>query len=148
MNLRNELRPWRPAQMNEPRDLFGDVMRSFFAPAFGGAAEPWSPPAEVAETPQSYIVSLDVPGIDPSEINVTLVGDTLTIQGERKEAGRTEAEQLHWSERRHGGFARTFTFPAPVAPDGVEASSRHGVLTVTVTKAREAQPRKVTVKAR
>jgi HSP20 family protein len=148
MRQRSELKPYRPGFFLEPRDLVNEMFRSFFGPETRTGAEGWAPAAEVFETPQAYLVNIDAPGINPEEVQVTLVGDTLTVHGERKAPERSENESLHVSECAYGTFTRSFTFPAPVAADGVEASSKHGVLTVTVTKAKEAQPRRIQVKSR
>ena len=145
MRHRTELGPYGQGIFVEPQDFVNDMFRSFFSPARSGP-DGWAPPAEVVETPQAYVVNVDAPGIDPNEVQVTLVGDTLTIQGERKAPVRAEGERVHFAEGSHGSFVRTFTFPVPVSPDTVEASSKNGVLSVTITKAREAQPRRIQIK--
>ena len=64
---------------------------------------------------------------------------------------RERVARTRHSDRRddlNGSFTRAFTFPAPVAADGVAASSQNGLLTITVTKAREAQPRRIEVKSK
>jgi len=106
----------------------------------------WRPVVDIVENPQSYVLRLELPGVDPERVDVMLAGDTLTIRGEKSLEEKLEDEQWRLSERTAGRFERSFTFPVPVAADDVRAEARNGVLTVTVGKAKEARPHRITVK--
>ena len=106
----------------------------------------WRPPVDILETPQAYFIRADVPGIDPEQIEVTMVGDTLTIRGEKLVEDKIEDQTWAMSERQGGRFERSFTLPAPVAADSIEAEAKHGVLTVKLTKAKEAQPKRISIR--
>lgn len=106
----------------------------------------WQPPVDVVETPQAYLLHVEIPGIDPDLIEVTLTGDVLTVRGEKRAPDQAEGETWRLGERLYSSFERTFTLPGAGSPDGVQAEARHGVLTIRVTKAKEAQPQRVMIK--
>lgn len=106
----------------------------------------WQPIVDVIETPQAYILRAEIPGIDPENVDVTLTGDTLTIRGEKMLEEKLDDQSWCLNERMAGRFERSFTLPTPVSAKDVEAESRHGVLTVRVMKAVEAQPHKVSIR--
>lgn len=107
----------------------------------------WRPSVDVVETPQAYLVRLELPGLDPNDVDVTLTGDRLTIRGEKKLEEKGENQTWLLSERMTGAFERTFTFPAPVSAKDIQAEAHNGVLTIKVVKSKEAQPHKVSVRA-
>lgn len=107
----------------------------------------WSPSAEIVEKPEAYIVTVEVPGMKAEDIHVDLTGNTLTVHGERKHEEKKRNEHYQLYERRYGSFHRTFTFPAAVHADNVEADLKEGVLTLNVMKVEEGKPAKIKVKA-
>jgi HSP20 family protein len=108
----------------------------------------WRPAVDIVETPQSFILRVETPGINPQDIDVTLAGDTLTIRGSKTLEENAQDQTWCLSERTGGSFERSFTLPAPVASAGIEAEAAHGVLTITVLKAEEARPHKISVRTR
>ena len=78
-------------------------------------------------------------------MKVSILGDTLTIRGERKLEQVHEKENIHYRERRSGSFERSFTLAAPVRADQVRASYKDGVLEVSVPKAEEARTREIEI---
>ena len=109
-------------------------------------AEVWRPAVDVIETPQAYVLRAEIPGIDPAHIDVTMTGDTLTIRGEKPLEAKLDDEAWRLSERLTGSFERSFNLPTPVSSTDIEAEARHGVLTVKVMKAKEAQPHKISIR--
>lgn len=105
----------------------------------------WSPAVDIKEEASRYLIAVDVPGVDPDKIEVHMENGMLTIKGERESEKKTEREGYKRIEREHGVFYRRFTMPDGVNPNGIEASSKHGVLTITIPKAEAAQPRRITV---
>lgn len=111
----------------------------------------WQPSLDVYETADAFVVVVDVPGMAPSRLDVTLENGVLMIRGERSFAAgggedRPGSENYHRIERRFGSFARSVSLPSSaVAPEGVTARTIDGVLTIVVPKAASAQPRKITV---
>lgn len=130
---------------------FNEMFRRFFAQPFAdlplAEAGTWTPKVNVTETPEVYQVRVEVPGVKPEDVRVTLHDDTLTIQGEKKrEEKRTEKDQAHIYECSYGSFMRSFTFPASVDRDSVSAESADGVLNITVKKSKESRARQIPVK--
>ena len=115
----------------------------------GLASEAWSyglsPAADVLETEGEYRVAVDLPGLDPSAIQLRVEKDTLSIQAERKQPAAASGEAVHRSERSFGTFYRSFTLPTGVDASRVEAAYDQGVLTVKLPKREEAKARTIPV---
>jgi HSP20 family protein len=115
----------------------------------GIAGNTWSyglaPAADVLETEGEYKVLLDLPGIDPSAIQLRVEKDTLTIQVDRKQPQAAAGESVHRSERAFGTFLRSFTLPRGVDASRVEATYEQGVLSVKLPKREEAKARTIAV---
>jgi len=103
-------------------------------------------PVRVAESETHYTLAAEVPGVTAEGINLTITQDSLTLEVEK--AAPEQAEGANWllDEHRYGTFSRTLNFRDPVDSDASEAKLEHGVLTVTVPKTRQAQPRKIQIK--
>jgi HSP20 family protein len=100
---------------------------------------------DVEETPEDFVVRMDLPGVAQKDVKVSLMGDTLTIRGERKHEAEHKEGSWHRVERAYGSFERTFTLGAGVRNDKVKASYKDGVLEVRVPKAEEARLREIEV---
>ncbi len=115
----------------------------------GVTGNAWSyglaPAADVLETETEYRVLMDLPGIDPSAIQLRVEKDTLTVQVDRKQPQPTAGEAVHRSERAFGTFFRSFTLPTGVDATRVEATYEQGVLTVKLPKREEAKARSIPV---
>lgn len=107
------------------------------------------PSADVAETENAIEVSLELPGLDEKDVEVSLSGDVLTIRGEKKAEREETHKGLYLSERRYGAFYRAIPIPAGVDAEKVTASFRKGVLTVTLprTEATQTKARRIDVAA-
>jgi HSP20 family protein len=105
----------------------------------------WYPAADVYETEKSYIVAVDVPGIDRSTLDISVDDDTLAIRGNKTETPIDEATQ-HRTERPRGKFLRTFSVPASVDQKGIKADYRDGVLQVHLPKRAERKAQRVEIK--
>jgi HSP20 family protein len=92
------------------------------------------------------VVEAVAPGVDPSKIDVTSVGNTLTIRGERREQPSVEAQAYHRRERSVEHFVRTLRMDDRVHTEKIAATYRDGILRIELPYAPEAQPRKVDVK--
>jgi HSP20 family protein len=106
------------------------------------------PAVNLYETADAYVLTAELPGVAPEDIEVSLEGSTVTLAGERRiDYANQEGVSLHRSERQAGGFRRAFELPTGVDVDQVEALHRNGVLVLRILKAKEAQPRQISVKA-
>lgn len=147
-----EFRPFGATGLTRPGSLFDelirDTFRDYMAPIAGeGQLMRYAPRVNVTETNEAYELECEVPGIDPEEVKVTLSGDTLTIQGEKKREERREGDTWHVTERSYGAFQRSFSFPADVDAESVEATSENGVLKIKVMKAKEQQPKRIQIRS-
>ena len=104
----------------------------------------WTPPADVSETEDSFIVVAELPGVRRADVDVAATRDSLTIRGYRPEPGCEPACFVRL-ERGHGQFVRRFSFPGPLAVDAVQADFKDGILIITLPKAAEARGRRVEV---
>jgi HSP20 family protein len=113
------------------------------------SASPWVefPPVSVWTGQNEVKVVAEIPGMDPKNIEISVLGNALTISGERRPEDLPEGVQYHRQERGYGKFVRAVELPHDVSKERVEAVYRNGRLTVTLPKADEAKPRQITVKA-
>jgi HSP20 family protein len=105
-------------------------------------------PVDVIENPNELIVKASVPGMKPEDIEITVVGDTLTIKGKAQTEVKQEKENFVVQERRFGSFQRTFTLPVSVQADKAHADFENGVLTLTLPKVEEVKPKQIKVMAK
>jgi HSP20 family protein len=130
---------------NEVHRLFG---RTFGDGELGtGTTGTWAPAVDVYESGDRFLVSVELPGIDPADVEVSVEDSTLTVRGERRFVHEEKEGSVQRIERRYGAFSRTLTLPSTVNPDKVEATFDKGILTIVVPKREEAKPRKIQVKA-
>ena len=108
----------------------------------------WAPAIEVFEKEDKFVVKAELPGMKEEDIDVSVVGDTLTIKGERKAETEVKEEDYYCCERSYGSFSRSIALPSTVDASKIEASYEDGVLEVSLPKATEAKPKKVTVSAK
>ncbi len=123
-----------------------DTLLQALAPTDAASAA-WSPRADIVELEDEYHVTLDLPGIDPGSLDVTLDDGVLTISGERSVRDEVREGRFHRVERSYGRFARSFRLGPHVDASTVEAGLEDGVLTVTVRKAETAKPRRIEVRS-
>ncbi len=103
-------------------------------------------PVDILENERGYVVRATIPGIRPDDIRVSVAGDTVTIHGESRDEDQQREDQ-NWilRERRSASFHRSITLPSPIDADHVEAHCEHGVLTLTLPRATQTQPRQIHV---
>jgi HSP20 family protein len=114
-----------------------------------GNGQYFIPAMDAWETEQAFVVQLDIPGVNPDQVDVSFDRNTLTIKGSRTATlPETEGEKrVFFAERTPGHFGRTLRFPQWVEAGNIEARFTNGVLTVTVPKSEAAKPRKINVVA-
>ena len=153
----------KDAPVSPPRELatMRNRIRRFFDEPFGldwplGSglerrlhALGWSPAVEASETPTEYVLTAELPGLSPENVEVAMADGVLTLKGKKEEERRSEDKErtYHLWEREYGSFERTFRFPLDVAEDRVAAEFANGVLTVKVPKLQQqkAPPRTVPI---
>jgi HSP20 family protein len=133
-------------------DQVTDRMRRLLEQTFGGFgwAAPltertgWSPPVDLEETDDAYVVEAELPGVKREDVNIELVGNELSITGEVKEPERKGT--VRRQSRRSGRFAYRVSLPSHLEQEKVEAKLDDGILTVTVPKSERAHRRRIEIK--
>ena len=105
----------------------------------------WIPSVDVREEKDKFCISADLPGVDPKDVEVTVEGNCMTLQGSRSERSASDEDGYRRVERVQGSFYRQFNLPESADPDNVKAESRNGVLHITVPKQEKELPRRVKV---
>ena len=106
----------------------------------------YRPMTDIVETDEGVTLMLEIPGVGAEDVDVTLEKRVLTIRG-KVQATNPEKLQLAYAEYGEGDFERSFTLSDDFDPEKIGASVSHGVLTVTLPRAAEAQPKKISVTA-
>ncbi len=107
----------------------------------------WAPPVNTFEDKDAFLLSLDLPGLTQNDIKINLDNNTLTISGSRKLEHEGKKENYQRIECVFGTFGRSFTLPATVAAEKIEANMENGVLKVRLPKREESKPRQIEIKA-
>jgi HSP20 family protein len=128
-------------------DSFDDLFGELFTSPFGGlgVARRMAPSLDVSENKNHVMVSAELPGLDPEDVELTLDDDVLTIRGEKRVENTEEDERYTRRERRYGSFTRRVVLPCAVQSDKVKASFKNGVLKVKLAKDPDAQPKRIAV---
>jgi HSP20 family protein len=112
----------------------------------GSITAAWVPAVDVFEDPQAVKIVVEIPGVNPNDVKLSIENNILTIRGEKKQVAEEKTDRVHRYERSYGVFERTFALPNAVDPDRIEAKYDAGVLTVVLPKAERARPREIPVK--
>jgi HSP20 family protein len=129
------------ARWDPIRDLLAIQQRlDRFAPGPAG----WVPSVDLHETPNSYVITAELPGLHREDLEIHMHEGRLTLSGVRRQREMT-SEQYHRVERGHGSFSRTFQLPVPVDTGSITADLHDGVLTVTCPKSAEAGARRIDI---
>ena len=148
------LLPWRGTGLNvfdRMRDEMDDMFRRTFGPvaeANGTDGFTWTPSVDVEETEKEILVKADLPGVDPKDVEITIRHGALFLRGEKKHEKEEKGKNFHRIERFGGTFFRSIPLPVGANESNVTATSCKGVVTVTIPKKPEAQPKKITVQAK
>ena len=152
--IRYEPRYRRPARSLGllSRLLQDEELESMLNPALAGDGKPdlitdWVPAVDIREKDDSFELSADLPGVNPEDITVTMEDGVLSIQGSRLAEIKDEKDNYKRYERVYGNFLRRFTLPDTANGEEIAATTKHGVLKVTIPKQAKVQPRKIDVKS-
>jgi HSP20 family protein len=139
---------WNPLrELNSAQRQFSALFNSAFPqePRLQPGHLTWTPSVDVSESPDGYDFAVELPGMSPEGVEVEVKESVLIIKGERKSSEPKGGVRFHHRERPAGRFARAFRMPKPVDAEGVTASYRDGILSVSVPLRAEAKPRKIPV---
>jgi HSP20 family protein len=137
---------WEPFRVS---DIQGEVNRLFDnflgRPATATAGRTWLPPVDMFATNDDLVLSVELPGVDEKDVNVSITGDLLTIKGERRFENQVKEQELLHVERTYGKFERMIQLPMAVQTDRVKATYRDGVLEIKLPKAEELKPKEIKI---
>lgn len=106
----------------------------------------WTPPVDIREEEERFVLHVDVPGVKPEDIEITMENGVLTIGGNRESVSRSEKDGYRRVERVAGRFFRRFTLPDTADAEAIRASSHNGVLELIIPKQARMMPRRIDVK--
>ncbi len=152
--------PWRTKQSDggqtletglsrlrgEMDDLFERFLRYPVDLAMPAAFRALGPRLDLAESDNEVIVKVELPGIDPKDVEINVVGNVLTLRGEKKQDRQERGRDFHFVERQYGSFHRSVPLPTTVDSDKVSAEYKGGVLTITLPKHPGAKPKRIPVR--
>ena len=137
---------------DEVNRLFNDSLSVSDSDGSRVVTSSWTPAVDVEEKDDRYVITADIPGVEPKDIDVTMEDGVLTIRGERsvtRESSNAEDASAKGSykrtERSYGSFYRRFALPDNADADRINAHGNHGVLEVVIPKTEQKQARKITV---
>ena len=150
-----DLIPWRkkrevPKLKDDIDELFDKFMRSFSSSLpeiFGVEGEIW-PSVDVLEDKKNIIVKAEIPGMDPSDFDISISDNILTIKGEKKQEKEEKDKNFYMMERQYGTFTRSITLPVEVNEEKVDASYKDGVLKIVIPKVETKKAKTVKIKAK
>ena len=140
---RTHASPW-----DEMRRMRHDMDRLMNRAWLGVDRAPCYPAMNVWTNEDGAVATAELPGFDPDDIQISVVGDTLTVSGNRKPEDVGEGAKYHRRERGCGRFTRSFQLPFQIEGDAVEATFERGVLHITLPRAEADKPKRISVKAK
>jgi HSP20 family protein len=143
------LRPSTALQrlQREMDEMFGVFFNTDIGEPFGLSTRGFGPKVDLTESDHDVIVNMDLPGIDPKQLEINVHGNVLSIRGERKSDREEKGRDFHFVERQYGSFQRDIPLPTVVENSNVAANYKNGVLTITLPKDPVARPRKIAIKS-
>ena len=129
----------------EIKQVFDKFLNDTDTDASSVVTSQWVPRVDIKEEAERFVIFVDLPGVDPKDIEVNMDKGILSIKGERKAESRVESERYSRVERAHGIFYRRFALPESANPEGIAATGKNGVLEIAIPKRPETTPRRITV---
>jgi HSP20 family protein len=134
---------WREMDrlQREMNRLVDDPFAARYRPA------PAYPAMNVWTSEEGLQITAEVPGVNPKDIDISVVGSTLTLTGIREQEDLKEGSRYHRQERGYGNFTRSLQLPLSVNVDKVEANFKNGILNIVLPRAEEDKPKKIAIKS-
>ena len=134
--------PWAPSRVaREINQIFGRLVDTDSTTA----TNQWTPRVDIKEEAERFVILADIPGVDPTAIEIQMDKNVLSIKGERAADVAKENEKFTRSERTAGQFYRRFALPDSANAEGISATGKHGVLEISIPKKPETTPRRIAV---
>jgi len=138
--------PWRDvvSVQDEMERMFDGLLRGSW-PSLSRRTEVWSPPVDVVEKEDEFVVTAELPGMNQKDVKVSIMDNVLSIKGEKREEKEEKNGEFRRVERCYGSFERSFTLSAPVESDKIEAKYKNGILEIRLPKAEKARAKEIPV---
>ena len=140
---------WEPFRdLVTSQDRFNRLFNESFSRLFGdeeGTPRAWTPAVDIFESDNNIVLKAELPGVDPKDVEVRVEDSTLYLKGERKFEKEVKEDNYHRIERSYGSFARSFSLPATIDSEKVQAEYKDGLLTLTIPKREEARPKTIKI---
>jgi HSP20 family protein len=107
----------------------------------------WMPALDIREDEKEIMIRAEIPGVAAKDVNVSVLGNVLTIAGQKEESVEDQGENYCMNERHFGSFRRTINLPEGVDPEKITAEQNNGVLTVKLPRLKTATPKHVPVRS-
>jgi HSP20 family protein len=150
MKSLNPLRRRNGGFLEPFRQEMENVFERFFGEPFEEgttAIRNWTPRVDIEETDKEILIKADIPGVDSKDVEISFADGSLILKGEKKEEREEKKKSYHSVERFVGKFYREVPLPSGTDPDKIAATAAKGVITITIPKKPEAQPKKIAVKS-
>ncbi|HUL50076.1 MAG TPA: Hsp20/alpha crystallin family protein [Gemmatimonadales bacterium] len=125
--------------------LFNDALGTLDWRYRDSAGASWVPPVDIFEDASAIRINVEVPGVTPDDVKISLENNLMTIYGAKQQKAEEHSERVHRYERTYGSFERSFTLPSTVDTEHIKATYEHGVLSLTLPKVEKARPRQIEV---
>ena len=128
---------------------YDDIWGQPFLPTWWGGSYNdeaiWAPAIDVKEKADKYVAKVELPGVHDEDVNVSVVGDMLIVEGEKEAESEVKKKGYAYSETSYGSFSRSISIPSIVDIDKINANFDKGVLEIDLPKSNEVKPKKVSV---
>jgi len=105
----------------------------------------WAPAVDIYEHQGNIVLTAELPGVDPKDVDIRVENNVLTLRGERKWNDDVQRESYHRVERSYGSFTRSFTLPNVVDTEKIKADYKEGMLKLVLPKKEEAKPKQISI---
>lgn len=135
------------SEMERIRNEIDRIFHQGFSGAPGRDATGVFPLVNIYEDKDRYVLTAEMPGVKPQDVEITATEESITLRGERRPEDGGEKASYHRREREWGSFRRVVSLPDRVDPNKVEAASKDGILYLSLPKAEDVKPRQIKVKS-
>ncbi|RMH98911.1 MAG: Hsp20/alpha crystallin family protein [Calditrichaeota bacterium] len=137
-------RSWQVDPWREFERLQREMNRLF--DSFTGSRRRVYPAVNIYSNQDGVVVTAELPGYDPKDVDISVLGEVLTLRGVRKPVELGQEDKFHRQERSHGEFERSIRLPFAVDADKVQAEFKNGVLNIVLPRAEADKPKKIHIK--
>jgi HSP20 family protein len=129
----------------EMNRMFNQFFQGSNGEEAGTELSSWTPAVDIHETDDGYVIKAELPGVAKDDVSIDIYQNTLTLRGQRKHEAEVKQDKYHRVERAYGTFQRSFTLPAMIDQEKVQATYKDGVLELHLPKSEAAKPKRIAI---